>query len=143
MSKESTEIYQKSTIDHYINRPDSFQEMCLAEFVGNYDYYTNEKYKRRNEKIGYYYNEDDRDDDLLEEMLKADQNISSDEEMEPFESDEDTIINKNQKDNSSETTKFIKLKNNDGYVKKREATKYFAIDAMRCLKISRNIFANN
>jgi len=131
MSKESSDIYQKGTIDHYINRPDAFEQMCLAEFVGNYDYYSNDKYKKRYGKIGYYFNEDDRDDDLMEELLRADDNVSSDEEMEEFdpETNEQVTINSKsigntkKKNEQEEDKMFIRLNKKDGYVKLRKSTK--------------------
>ena len=36
MDKESEDIYQTSLIDRYAARPDSLENLCLAEFAANY-----------------------------------------------------------------------------------------------------------
>ncbi|KAB0799246.1 hypothetical protein PPYR_07126 [Photinus pyralis] len=35
---ESTDIYKKGTIEHYENRPDELESLCLAEFVANFTF---------------------------------------------------------------------------------------------------------
>jgi hypothetical protein len=38
-------IYKRGIIDHYVKRPDSMKDMCLAEFAGCFDYVSNEEHK--------------------------------------------------------------------------------------------------
>ncbi|XP_044578906.1 uncharacterized protein LOC123261377 [Cotesia glomerata] len=54
----STDIYIKDTLDHYIHRPHELEDTCLASFVSWYNYSTKE-YHRKN-KI---YSDDESDDD--------------------------------------------------------------------------------
>ena len=47
MKKNSVEIYQFGVLDHYKNRPDSFEHMCLADFAANYEYVSKDAYKNK------------------------------------------------------------------------------------------------
>jgi len=131
LSKESTDIYQLGIIDHYKNRPDSFENKCLAEFVANYDFFTKSRFKKRNDKIsGIYYNEDDQDEDNFDHILETneDEQIGqqSDEEANLEQNVQQSDIRTNVDPNISLTSdedQFFKLKNNDGYVKLRLSSK--------------------
>ena len=38
MDPEDTNVYASNIIEKYENRPDDLGQMCLADFVSNYDY---------------------------------------------------------------------------------------------------------
>jgi hypothetical protein len=41
LNKESTDVMCKSIVDKYIDRPNGFKNICLAEFVANYNHNQN------------------------------------------------------------------------------------------------------
>ncbi|CAD6234316.1 GSCOCG00012386001-RA-CDS, partial [Cotesia congregata] len=61
----STDIYVKSTLDHYISRPHELENICLASFVSWYNYST----KEYHEKNKICSDEEDDNDDLIDNSV--------------------------------------------------------------------------
>ncbi|CAD6216212.1 GSCOCG00011290001-RA-CDS [Cotesia congregata] len=61
----STDIYVKSTLDHYISRPHELENICLASFVTWYNYST----KEYHEKNKICSDEEDDNDDLIDNSV--------------------------------------------------------------------------
>ena len=80
MSPEATNIYNEGLIDHYIQRPVSydgmnFEHICLAEFASRYDFVSKMLYDKmfadkppRGNKAINDMIEDNQDDDAFAEM---------------------------------------------------------------------------
>ena len=51
LDKESMDVMCKSIIDKYIDRPKSLEDICLAEFVANYNHIKNKISIRKKPKI--------------------------------------------------------------------------------------------
>ena len=69
----SMDVFKKSVIDHYINRPLSMNDVCLADFVGNFNYVSKEEYKKLknpNKLNLFSEDEDEVDDDLYEKIME-------------------------------------------------------------------------
>ncbi|CAD6226275.1 GSCOCG00011863001-RA-CDS, partial [Cotesia congregata] len=46
LSPDSTDIYVKDTLDHYVHRPHELENICLASFVAWYNYSTKEYHRK-------------------------------------------------------------------------------------------------
>ena len=111
---ESTDVFRKSISEHYKNRPDSLVDICLADFVGNYNYVSNLQYSKNKNtnKLNLFGEEDDDiDEDLYDEIFEG-----------------EILADKNeiQNDYSNmplDTDSYIALKNKDGYIKKRQRSR--------------------
>jgi len=138
ISPDSYDIWQKSILEHYSNRPDiephGFENMCLAEYASWYEHYTNTAYQKQtnSERKPTEKDEEENDDDLIDDLLdnqnlaqhNDDENVDVADRINnnktadnPNNSEEEERINKNFKASKSN---YIKQKNNDGYVRKRQ-----------------------
>lgn len=95
MPKGSRNIYVPGTIEHYAERPNVLEQMCLAEFAALYDYMSNERFERRKneyyvpipnkkdrQELGEEDYDDDQDDDAFESVLEE---REIDREIEPLQ----------------------------------------------------------
>ncbi len=96
MPEESTDIFLKSWLDHYMNRPCILENLCLADFIAKYNYSTKEP-NIINPKI------ENSDDENSDDNLK-------------------TLFNDDMVYDTSHHThsKIYRLKNNDGFIKERK-----------------------
>ena len=72
LAATSTDICKSGLIEHYINRPESFSDMCLADFTANFDYFAKRPNKR---SINQDSNTENTDDDNLTEIFKCGQSF--------------------------------------------------------------------
>ncbi|CAF1035111.1 unnamed protein product, partial [Brachionus calyciflorus] len=56
LNEDSNEIYMEDFISHYTKRPNSLKDLCLAEFVADYDIFKKNDLRKNCLKIGKDYN---------------------------------------------------------------------------------------
>ena len=144
LNVDSTSIYKKNLLDHYVNRPDKapndMSDVCLAEFAAYYNYITPKT--RGNVKKGverpFIDDEvEDQEEDGFDEMFehrvlmteKQKDNLADYQMGDTTEEEHEDLANK------KDISKYIKLKNNDGYVLRRKT--------MRILRYKRYNQRNN
>ena len=121
----STKVYQKTTLEHYANRPNSteiavnFGDMCLAEYVAEFVYISNTKYQK-----------------IQERNLIRTENVSDDsEEDDEIALDVDEIIPRT--DDAVDNNMYRQLKS-DGYIRARTISRI-----LRYKKYNKNKEPNN
>ena len=104
LNKDSTDVASTGLIDHYVNRPNNMETLTLADFAALYSY--RKTFKHKVQKTVETVNGDLSNSD-------SENNTASDDEITECD---------NMKSNDKVTDtkdKWIALKNNDGFIKKR------------------------
>ncbi|RNA07112.1 ATP-dependent DNA helicase PIF1, partial [Brachionus plicatilis] len=137
MNPESKNIFRAGILQHYVNRPIEMERMCLAEFATYFDYLSREKAKDPNDltRVGRFQEEED-------------ENLDEDDNNYYFENEQLARVETNtgEDDDVSDTveiasnSKLIKLKNNDGYVKKRNKCKILRYKRYNRIKDPENYY---
>ncbi|KAG5674792.1 hypothetical protein PVAND_004740 [Polypedilum vanderplanki] len=90
----SVDIYKKSPIDRYADRPDVLENICLADFIAKYTYHSKKGGRKTN-----------------------------DDEDEQFDTEELEVLNDDENEETTSEKKEYKLKNNSGYITLRRRPK--------------------
>ena len=122
-AQKSDSPFCPTLLDYYVARPDSMESMCLAEFAANYDYLSITRYNLlvkdkmpRSSQYAAVYNENENAD---QEKESSQQSSDDDDEEDGDEEDERAGTNKGALDQAD---KYVKLKKNLGYMRKRAST---------------------
>jgi len=123
---DSLDIWKKNLLNHYENRADSMEDVCLAEFAAWYTYVTNAGYAKATKKLKSIPDKelDERDDDeynLMFEYQVLAPNIFEEKSKSQQVPEDNSEDEEEKLENFLKSTKsFIKLKNKDGFVQKRK-----------------------
>ena len=145
LSSDSTLIYKKNLLDHYVNRPDVMESTCLAEFAACYNYITNSTRNKVRKKVDRPFDEEeleDRDEDGFNDMFENRVPINE-EQMNniPDYQNIDTSDEEHQ-DHAErrDVSKYVKLKNKDGYVMRRKTERVLRYKRYNQRNNKRNFF---
>jgi hypothetical protein len=142
---DSSDIWKKNLLIHYKNRPETMNEVCLAEFAAWYSYHTKAGVNKATgkRKTVPEKEEDEQDDDEFDEYFfenqvleqnpldkeflrkqKLNQTGNNDNTESSSDSDVDAEDEEEKlKNYKSNKNNYIPLKENDGYVLKRRAAR--------------------
>ena len=144
MDPDSTSIYRLGVLEHYKNRPNTMNDVCLAEFAAYYDFVSKEsaRMSRNPNRLNRFVEDDDEiDDDGRDEHYEEEAELGDNESV---TSTSQVNINENSNRSQNETnrncSKLIKLKNGDGYVKRRLKAKILRYKRYNRIKDESNFF---
>merc|ERR1712098_141679 len=143
---DNDDIFCYNIIDYYQNRPDSLEDISLASFAANYEYYKTIPNNR--DKII----DSTKDDNIDEDDNNEDEdNINENDNKKDSAKDDNIDEDDNNEDRDNITEKTLLLKNDMGYLKERKKSaiiRYFKgrydddITRIRCLMLLFHPFRN-
>ena len=119
LNPDSTSIFKLGLVDHYKNRPEPYEHMCLAEFAADWNYVTNTAYSTKDKPHALPFNEDELDEDEYDKCFRENRlaNYSS---SSGGEDDSDVergdAVSESEEAHKEKEEKYIKLMKNDGYI---------------------------
>ena len=142
LDPKSKKIFRIGLMEHYVNRPSEMKTMCLAEFAAFYDYVSKsqlEKLFNKDALSKFPEDDDDLDDDINEvnfgddddedesvannpQQTNESENVTQDSEN-LNSNDEEQLSQVANRRKKIDPSKYIKLNNKDGYIKKRTKAK--------------------
>merc|ERR1711989_17741 len=112
---DKDDIFCYNIIDYYQNRPDSLEDISLASFAANYEYY--KTIPNNKDKI----NDSTKDDNIDEDDNNEDEdNINENDNKKDSTKDDNIDEDDNNEDRDNITEKTLLLKNDMGYLKERK-----------------------
>merc|ERR1712089_69686 len=143
---DKDDIFCYNIIDYYQNRPDSLEDISLASFAANYEYYKTMPNKKDKN------NDSTKDDNIDEDDNNEDEdNINEKDNNKDSTKDDNIDEDDNNEDGDNITEKTLLLKNDMGYLKarnKRAIIRYFKgkydddITRIRCVMLLFHPFRN-
>merc|ERR1712089_13755 len=143
---DKDDIFCYNIIDYYQNRPDSLENISLASFAANYEYYKTMPNKKDKNNDSTKHDNIDEDDNNEDE-----DNINEKDNNKDSTKDDNIDEDDNNEDEDNITEKTLLLKNNMGYLKerkKRAIIRYFKgkydddITRIRCVMLLFHPFRN-
>ena len=116
MKEDATSVFMTSIHEKYVARPNELADICLAEFVAGYNYFTKAEIQRKDRRHrlpDLADDQDDLDDDVFEQL---DESI----ELEPVDNDPGQRAQSSTRRSSRQR---FELKGNLGFVEKRDRLK--------------------